>query len=289
MPKKNISQEDIVGRWLVKKWRIWRVRAGAEGMKMLNNMAFLVLIILVSQIARVVKAGEKNGGQEFVEPIAIEETCPNDVGEYDIRLGVESWRNDSKDTDTRIAPRAQFFFGIIERVSGDINVPYLFREEKTEAENGIGDIGFGLKWLLARHTQDAPALVLGAEVDIATGDEKKELGEGKTEYGVYVASLKQFGSIVVQGNAAYSTVFAGEDIRVIEHALSAAFPLGRQWHFFTEYFGSWNWEDHESRLYLSPGIRRSVTKEIFFSVGLPVGMTTKSDDYGIILQAQYGF
>ncbi len=150
-----------------KQWHInplWRVGFQAF-VKVLLLSAFMVLSgnsLIYSESSD----EEPQEAPKFVEPIITEETLPNEPGELSIRLSTE-YRKDGGSA-TAVLPRFQIFYGPMDRLGMELDLPMAYREE--EASNyGLGDLSASLKLLLIRHGPEIPAVVLGLEAGFPTG------------------------------------------------------------------------------------------------------------------------
>lgn len=255
------------------------------------SLSALTLVCLISFYCHADAADSQK--DEAVESIAFEEVMPNEVGEWDLRLSVEARRKaleeEAVDKENLLTiPRLQAFFGIMDRLGGEVSVPYVHRKEGEESETGFGDISLGLKYLLVKEALAMPALVGIFELGIPTGDEEKGLGEGKTEFNAALGWVKRMGEHTVQGTFGYST--DDQDIEEnVSYNASWAVPVGKGVHVYAEFLGERALKEGAHRLALGPGIKYNVTPRLFVALGAPVGLTEKADDYRIVSQVQVGF
>ena len=90
-----------------------------------------------------------------------------------------------------------------------MNVPMAYHDEGNETSYGIGDVSAILKYLAVRPSPSVPAVVLGLETQFPTGNQHLGLGTGAYELTPYVALLKDFGPLLVQGNVGWSKQVTG--------------------------------------------------------------------------------
>ncbi len=214
---------------------------------------------------------------------------PTELGKRELSLCFEWWQKKENDLDLWKVPRVNLFYGIIENLSGEIALPFLFRVEKDEKNSGIGDTELGLKWLIKEETLSIPAFVLGLEVGLPTGDEKKELGEGEMECKPFLALFKDVVWVIIQGNIGYSLAWNEEQEKEIEYNLALAFPLAKNWLLFAELNGSRNLEEKENEIYLAPAVKYEIKEGIGLGIGLPVGLTDESFDQGVVIKTMFEF
>ncbi len=236
---------------------------------------------------------ERKEDIDFVEPIVTEEALPNNPGELSIRISTE-YRQDSG-RDIAVLPRLQFFYGLIDRLGIEIDLPFVFRQEES-SNYGLGDISSSMKLICVRHGPQIPALVFGLEAGFPTGDVDRGLGEAAYELTPFLALLKDFDYFSVQGNVGWARQVAFSE-HSSEEDLSAtwvsnwalAVPLReRRFHFLVELNGEWS-EDEPDTLSLAPGIKYCLTDEMFTAIAVPIGLNESSEDWGIINQFQFSF
>lgn len=145
---------------------------------------------------------ESESESESIEPILIEETLPNEVGEWDLRFNFDYLKN-NKETITTL-PQLQLFFGIFKNIGAEISLPFIYRKEEI-ANYGLGSISTSIKWQFLKQSHTLPAMVIGIEVGFPTNSFIEEAEERSMEYSPYIAFLKDFGKLCVQGNFALKT------------------------------------------------------------------------------------
>jgi hypothetical protein len=219
---------------------------------------------------------------EFVEPIIIEETLPNQVGEWDLRISCACARGRT-DVPANCL-RAQVFFGIAPRwaVEFEAALPNISGNRPAEAR---AEVGGALKYLL-RTTGRGPALVLALETGFAVG--QPDVSEdGRLELQPTFAFLQSLGRTTVQGNVGYAVTPGGakKQQRAV-HNLSVAVPWRQaRWHTFAELAGSAG--DGFPELVFSPGLKYGFGGGHFFAFGLPIGLNSASPKVGAVFQVQF--
>lgn len=238
---------------------------------------------------------------EYPEPIAVEETYPNEVGEYAVRISLERDRAEREGEDVAISvlPRAQIFFGIAERLGGEIEFSYLNRNPDGEhATSGIGNLELAAKYLVHEDRERRRALVVGMEVELPTASESKELGEGKVEFAPFLAFLKELRpdrgprSLLVQGNVGFRHTRHGSDEDNVFYNLSIGVPVdaSNNWYLFLESLGSVAvHDDGASPSYLAPGLKYAISEQLFVALGMPIGLNRDASNVQLLLQVQRGF
>jgi hypothetical protein len=220
----------------------------------------------------------------FISPIITEEVLPDEPGEFTLRLGTDyGHRNGSANA----LPYAEACFGLIERFGATVNVPMAYHDEGAEASYGLGDISAILKYLAVRHSPSIPAVVLGLETQFPTGNQHLGLGTGAYELTPYVALLKDFGPLLVQGNVGWSKQVTGNREDAWVYNWAASVPVyRRKLYLLTEINGDWGRPNHAA---ISPGIKYLFSEKFSVGVAAPIGLNRNSEAWGTVTQFQIEF
>lgn len=250
-------------------------------------------LLLVSCVSYrpIAENDEVDEGPEYAEPIVIEETYPNEPGEYDLRLSLERKLQD-EDGERAVLwalPRAQFFFGITDRLGGEVAVSLLRREPSDDSATvGASNVELSAKYLLHENLEGRSATVLGMELELPNGDDDRELGDGKFEVAPFLAYLKDFPTdhptvrhLLFQGNIGVHHTHGTREEDEAFYNLSLGVPLDPSdtLIFFLEAFGSVGLHPSEGRetpMYVSPGLKFNFDEESFLSLGFPSSPWIKS-------------
>lgn len=231
--------------------------------------------------------GEIRSG--LVEPIITEETLPNEPGELSLRLSTEYRKKGSE--VTAAAPRVQVFYGLIERLGVEVDVPFIYRKGESKAY-GTGDVSESLKWLAVREGAMVPAVVLGLENAFPTGDADKGTGEGAYEMTPFIALAKDFGALSIQGNVGWSKqVDGGEQAESCVYNWALAVPVfDKRLYLLAEVNGDCGGSNSPDRAAFAPGIKFNWNHEkAFVALAVPVGLNKNTDDWGLVMQFQFKF
>lgn len=226
------------------------------------------------------------------EPIAFEEIMPSEPGELTGRFSLEERRftADGGEAGSSVysVPEMQLFFGLADRFSCDLSLPFLTRREEGGAtRTGPGDIGLGVKYLLLREGR-LPALTAAAAVELPTGRSRYGLGEGATGTELSLGWLKSLGAATVQGLAGYAFSGGGGEKSVL-YGFSAAFPLAPSWRLFVELTGERDLKDNSDRVAAGPGLKYGVSQDTFLAAGFLAGLGKRAGDRRVITQLQFAF
>ena len=221
---------------------------------------------------------------EFIEPIVIEETLPNDPGELSVRLTTD-YRRGAETERSGLLPNTQVFYGVMDRVGVSLSLPMAYARPDTAAHYGLGDASATLKILMLRPDPQLPALVAGVEADFPTGNRRLDLGDGIYALVPNLALLKDFGVLCVQGGFGWRQPLGVERRGEWTYGWAVSIPLvrnKRQW--LTEIEGDWN---RVCRASLAPGLKYNFTDRITLGVAVPIGLNHRTEDWGVVTQMQF--
>lgn len=226
--------------------------------------------------------------RQVAEPIVTEEVLPNEVGEWDLRWSNEYRRHATG--STMQAPRFQLFFGITDRLGGDVDAAFVVARDEAR-RYGPGDVETSLKWLLVAPGGDAPAITIGFGLGWPTGNLEKRTGEGAVEVHPFVGLLKQFGGFNVQGDIGWARTITGEETEVaVPYNWAFTVPLDRpNTALMLEINGRVGRDGEPSPVAAAPGIRYGLRRGMSIALAVPIGLTSRSDRWGVVTQLQAGF
>lgn len=226
--------------------------------------------------------------ERAVEPIVIEETLPNEVGEWALRWSADYFRRGSEMTAR--SPRAQLFFGIVDRVGAEIDVPFVLERGDTR-RYALGDVSTSLKWLAVGggDPRGGLALTVGAEIAWPTGSAASGGDDGVVEVRPFVGVLKPFGGATLQGNVGWSRQIRADGDEALTYGWALALPTPRpRLHVLAEVTGGWAMGDEASSLAIAPGFRYGVNSRMSLALACPIGILAGSPRWGVVTQWQLG-
>lgn len=203
------------------------------------------------------------------DPILVEEALPTEVGEIELRATMDAGR------ERVVVPRLQTFFGIIERVSGEVEVRLHLEDDEGY---GLAEVAAGLKWLARAEHKGAPAVILGVEAG-----QSREHGDHAYELAPFVALLKQWARATMQ--AAIGPCFNfSEATTDLAYSGAVMVRLASRLHLIGELAPG-----DERGVFLSPGFRYQVSPAASIGVSIPVRLDTPREYRGVAqLQVQFG-
>jgi hypothetical protein len=162
-------------------------------------------------------------------PLITDDTGTQGKGKFQIELfGEYGYDKEEGLTIKATDLAATFTYGIIDQVDIVLSVPYRFLragdDESTEKANGISDLAIETKWRFYENNGLSFALKPG--FTLPTGNEDKDLGNGRSTYYLYFITSKEMNSWAFHANLAYfRNDNRGNDRNNIWHA-SLASTLG---------------------------------------------------------------
>jgi hypothetical protein len=245
---------------------------------------FLLTVAAVSVMGT--SAAETNDAEiKFINPIITEEALPDEPGELTLRLGTDYRQRNVK--ANAVLPYAEACFGLIDRFGATMNLPMAYHRDDGVSSYGFGDVSAILKYLAIRPSQNIPAVVFGLETEFPTGNEHRGLGVGAYQLTPYVALLKDFGPLLLQGNVGWSKQVTGNREAAWDYNWAAAVPVyRRKCYLLTEINGDWGRPNHAA---IAPGIKYLLSEKFSVGVAIPLGLNRNTETWGIFTQFQFEF
>jgi len=257
-----------------------------DGKKGEFDKHYLSIISNHTAVNRFSDSTEVENLNEAMEPILTEETLPNEVGEWDLRFNFDYSKNDEEINIT--LPQVQLFFGILENFGGEISLPLEYRKGDM-VEYGLGSISTSVKWLIIHQSYTVPAIVLGLEAEFPTNSFNNNEEESAYELSPYIASLKNFGELSVQGNLGRATEFpvsGEENNHTTKFNIALSYPIfeGKAG-VIAELNSSWSTLEENTSI-ISPGIKYNFSDEHFLALAAPQRINSESTELRFIFQYQ---
>jgi hypothetical protein len=103
-------------------------------------------------------------------------------------------------------------YGLPHNLEVDLDIPYLaiFRVTGNPTSSGAGDLNLGIKWEFRKESPSSRLPAMGASlyIEVPTGDERRQLGSGLTDYWLNLIAQKSL-SDKTRINANLGYLFAG--------------------------------------------------------------------------------
>jgi hypothetical protein len=185
-------------------------------------------------------------------------------------------------------------FGITDWLQAKALVPIVRHDyDPGGVETGIGDITLDAKMSFQKGASPlgfVPSVdfCFGLAVGLPTGDDKKGLGVGDPTLQPYVAASYWFLPWIGLHGSAYMEFMEGEKPYHGFNAIAEFIPFSSNisllagFEFRQEGFDS-------GALAFLPGAEYRITPMISAGLGIPIGLSVKAEDWGLILNAQVSF
>ncbi len=190
----------------------------------------------------------------------------------------ENFSENKSETDLTF----EFEYGITDALTIGLEIPWVsFKtaEIDEEDQSGLGDAGITLLYGLVNSEEFV--LTLGAEFNLRTGDEEKELGEEESEWEPSISMASQVGD-------AQFMLSLGAEISDLEtekfYAAALSFPMGEMVGIVEASGTMADEEDEGDTSYITPGLLWEIGDEAEFQIGIPIGLNDDSADTGIIIK-----
>lgn len=189
----------------------------------------------------------------------------------------------------------EFEYSIYDRVEFDLELPVVGRfPDDEDTQFGLGDLETGVKVKLYKSDDESLHLAGGLEVTWPTGEVSKEIGEGKTEIGPFLAVGKRLGPVSLLGAVGYERVVTTRGTEAaeakkngfhVDAAVAYTFPFGLS--PLLEVNSSFETGNVVS---LTPGVIYAVTDRFQTRWGIQVPVTSdKEFTWNAIFQLLYDF
>jgi hypothetical protein len=173
-------------------------------------------------------------------------------------------------------------YGITEQLQAGITWMSFVRHspEHEKSTSGLGDSGIDVQYVWQDIGKKPFHSAVGLNVNIATGDEGKGLGEGETILEPYFILAT---NSVKNAHISLQSGIKRTDEEISRFANFGVFTTTNPVAVALEY----NWTKAEK--YITTGITWQSTDSWNVGVGIPVGLNEESDDFRVILTSKYGF
>ena len=176
-------------------------------------------------------------------------------------------------------------YGLTDWLELDAELPFVNGSESTALRHaGLGDGEVGILVGLARDVR-AGALSIGARVRLPTGDESTGHGEGETVPEAIIIFGKAFGRAQVHASGEVGFANKGTP-KEWTYGAGLVVPTG-PWRETLELDA--RHEGDEDRLLLTPGLYFKPKDAFEIGIGVPIGLTQRSSDVGIVVLATLEF
>lgn len=214
-------------------------------------------------------------------PLSTDDAWTVEKGKFQLETGFDFTRQDNHDKE--FSPSITLSYGLLEQMDLGMGSGYLFVHPKEgKKENGLADTELKLKYRLIDEKGCRPAFAITGKLKIPTASEPKELGSGKTDFGINAIFTKNLSKrLVFHINAGYT--FIGEHGVNGEFNYSAAgqFIISDKWALVGEVVGVNNLNGRKGDDPFSGllGTYYLITDNIVWDAGMEIGMNKAAPDF----------
>jgi Putative MetA-pathway of phenol degradation len=184
----------------------------------------------------------------------------------------------------RLSVGSEFAYGLTDRLQLDAQVPYVFVDPDTRdhTANGIGDLSVGARYALLDYRERPFGLDLGVGLELPTGDESNDLGEGRVRSDLSFTASAWLGPLDAQLNAGWHRALDGggdgpED--EAEYNVALVYPI-RDWFLVLEGNGESDRED--TKYYVTPELIWKPIPSFELRLAAPYPVTRAAGDFAVI-------
>jgi hypothetical protein len=248
-----------------------RLRDSGSGCKVLFFSVYFLFLSLLT------------GGNSYAShPLISDDTGTTGTGKFNIETNAE-YAHDNGDSATQFA--ATLSAGIRENIDFVVSVPYLFTRidegSETIKEDGLSDISLEVKWRF--YEKDGLSFAIKPGVILPTGEEDKELGDGKAAYSLHLLTTKELDPVTLHLDLGYTK--NRKELRDIWHySLAAEYAVSKPLTLVANIGGETN-PERESNvhpLFLLGGMIYKINENISIDFGLKTGLNKAEADYTVL-------
>jgi hypothetical protein len=214
-------------------------------------------------------------------PLTTDDTGTVEKGKFQLETGFDFTRQDNHDRELR--PSMTLSYGLFERMDMGIGSGYLFvHPEEGKKENGFADTELKIKYRLMDEKGWLPSFAVTGKVKKPTASESKELGSGKTDFGINVIFTKNLSKRwVFHINAGYTFIGEHGVNNEFNYSVAGQYILSDKWVLVGEIIGVNNFNGRKGDDPLSGllGTYYLITDNIVWDAGVEIGMSKAAPDF----------
>lgn len=242
---------------------------------------FLSLLFASAHGVAIADETEGSDKQPIQELFLGEIPNPQESGEVQVALGGSYFSGNEADVAEAFL---SLELGITGRFQVGLTIPIVNRrpnrvsadDDPEAATLGIGDVE--AEFLYAVIDRDQLVVAVALEIGFPTGDEGRELGEGKFEWEPSLRGAVEIGETWLF--AAVGAEIAEDAETAITYGAALARPMGFGFAGVLEVNGSTGGE--KELLFLVPGLAWRPATDIELRLGVPIGLTREAPDWGLV-------
>jgi hypothetical protein len=221
-------------------------------------------------------------------PLVTDDTGTQGKGKFQVELCGEYGHDKEEGLTTKTTGlAATFTYGIVDRVDVSLSIPYRFSHaenaESTESPDGLSDLVIEAKWRF--YEKNGLSLALKPGFTLPTGNEDKDLGNGRSAYYLSLIGSREVGTWAFHVNLVYvRNNNRGEDRKDLWHAsLASTVDVIKNLKLVGDIGVGTNPERSSSTLpaYVLGGIIYSLKENCDIGLGVKGGVTKSETDISV--------
>jgi len=154
---------------------------------------FVFTLSLISLSPEIVHAGP---------PFVTDDPEPVEYQHWEIYLAAQ-YKHD-RDQNSSTLPHLEINYGVAPDMQIHLLAPLVYvKPEGQSSQYGYGDTELGIKFRFIKETNYLPQVAIFPLIELPTGNENKNLGNGRTQYFLPIWLQKSFGSWTTYGGGGY--------------------------------------------------------------------------------------
>jgi hypothetical protein len=185
--------------------------------------------------------------------------------------------------EKRLAVGSELAYGLTDRLQIATTIPYVFSDPDHEGKaDGIGDVSVEMRYAVVDYREHPFGLDVGFGLETPTGNERHDLGEGRTSSELSFTASAWLGPVDAQVNAGWNHALddgGDEPGDEAEYNVALVYPI-RDW--FLELEGNGESNHESTKYYVTPGLIWKPTEHLELRVAAPCPVTHDAGDYAAI-------
>jgi len=219
-------------------------------------------------------------------PLITDDTGTQGKGKFQFELNGERSRDKNggvKTTETALA--AALTYGIINELDIVVNAPWIKADaddsvQKT-SENGVSDVSIEAKWRFME--KGGFSLALKPGITLPTGDEKKDLGAGKTTYSLFFITTKDLKPLLFHVNLGFirNENNNNNEVNIWHASFATEFSVTEKMRIVANVGGEKNPDKTVDKdpAFILGGIVYAVSERFDVDFGVKAGLTSAEPDF----------
>ena len=282
------------------------------------TLVFVLLAILAGSFSSRVFADDEDEseGQEFL--FMTEGAYTQEKGRWEVSFTSQYLEREISKEGGEVKQKNQWQwiteieYGFSDWLQFEAEVPFEHVHKKTTeagttthlGESGLGDIGTGIRVRLFEEDDDqwwSHTVSAGFELSWPSGRWRKDLGTDRFGWEASLSMSKTLdkwayhlmGGFGMIDDAREQGETPKTDVEAFELGAALAYSPSDKLDFICELFAEFEREksrgneNHETVFYAIPGIKYKLFEDIETGVGIPIGLTGDSYDWGVMAKIQY--